>query len=403
MATTSTLELTNTSVSFKISQESFYQAISQVSRAVAKHGIQPVLSNILIQADAETKLVTLAATDLDLALAVSLSADVQKSGEITVPATKTTELIAKLPHLEMSFSTNESGSVTIACGRSKFEIRGLSSDQFPKDFINEVPSENNSLTIPIKHLQRASHLVSFASDKREVSSILNGICFEMGEKGIEIAATDGSRLAYYQVNDYQSAINSKVIVPFRTVNELSRMIANLNEDEEFKCFLPTPSKIVFKSANKVLSSSLIDGTYPKYQQLIPSSHNNSAILARDSFLAALERVSVLANERTRVVKLLFEEAGTLTISANTPDLGEALEQLDLLEYTGQDFSIAFNVSYMSECLRNLEVEKIELQMSEPLKPIIVNPIFKNEKEESEKKGVDYSYSYLLMPIQMKGN
>jgi DNA polymerase III subunit beta len=284
------------------------------------------------------------------------------------------------------------------------EIKGLSADQFPREFLNIKPNNEKSFELPIKSLQEATHLVNFASDKKEANSILNGICLEIGPKGLEIAATDGSRLAYYKIENAAFTEEKKVVIPFRSINEFSRMISGL--DEEFvKCYLPSSSQIVFKTASRTLSSSLIDGNYPKYQQLIPLNFSHTAIVERVGLLSALERVSVLANEKSKVVKLLFEESGVLNISAQTPDLGEAEDHLDMVSYEGQDFSIAFNVIYMAECLRNLDANQVEIKMSEPLKPIVVSLPKDNqdtEKGEANNKN-DFEYLYLLMPVQLKNN
>ncbi len=387
----------------KISQEKFNQALSLVSKAIAKHSIQPILSNVLLKADATKKTLTLAATDLDLALAVEIPAEVTEAGQVTVPAQKLSELVSKLPHLDLSLTSSESALITVSCGRSKSEIKGLSAEQFPQDFLEKANSSSEAaFTLPIKHLQEAAGLVSFASDKREANSILNGICLELSsDKGFEVAATDGSRLAYYHLEEIKFEGNGsakKVIIPFRTITELSRMLSGLDE-ENIECNLSESNQIIFKVAGRILCSSLIEGSYPKYQQLIPSHHNQIAIVERQAFLAALERVSVMANEKTRVIKLLFEEIGVLNVSANAPDIGEAQDQIDVSEYNGQDFSIAFNVNYMSECLRNLNCAKVQLQMSEPLKPIIVTPL--DEKAEESEAKTGFNYLYLLMPVQMR--
>ena len=397
----STAELT--AVLVKVNQETFNQAISLVSRAVAKHGIQPVLSNILLKADQENQTITLAATDLDLSLAIEIPAQVLTPGEITLPAQKTQELVSKLPRLELTLQCTDKEVITFACGRSKFEIKGLSADQFTREFLN-IQSDNTeeSFELPIKSLKEATHLVNFASDKKEANSILNGICLEISPKGLEIAATDGSRLAYYKIENATFTQEKKVVIPFRSINEFSRMISGL--DEEFvKCYVPNSSQIVFKTASRTLSSSLIDGNYPKYQQLIPLNFSHTAIVERVNLLSALERVSVLANEKSKVVKLLFEESGVLNISAQTPDLGEAEDQLDMVNYEGQDFSIAFNVLYMAECLRNLDTKLVQIKMSEPLKPIVLS-LQKDDNDNTEENAENknnFEYLYLLMPVQLR--
>ena len=139
----------------------------------------------------------MAATDLDLSLAIDIPAEVSQEGEVTIPAQKLLELISKLPHQELTLKSSDKALINVSCGRSKFEIKGLSSEQFPQQFFNKANQSNDSIKLPLKAIRQAAQLVSFASDKREVNSILNGICLELSDKGLELAATDGSRLAYY--------------------------------------------------------------------------------------------------------------------------------------------------------------------------------------------------------------
>lgn len=390
-------------IEVKVSQEKLSHALSLVTRAVAKHPLQPVLNNVLLQTNKDKSTLMVAGTNLDLSLAVEISVDIINSGKITVPAQKLLEIVSKLPKTELTISSDENFVFQIASGRSKFEVKSMTAEEFP---VHNFSPESNSdeeietITLPISHLKKSSELVSFASDRKEVNTILNGICMELGDKGLEIAATDGSRLAYYHVPSLSFAKYNKSIIPHNTIEELRRMINDLDESESITCYMGNSSSIAFKTESRFLSSNLIEGSYPKYQQLIPEGYIQCAKVNRQSLIQSLERVAVLANEKSRVIKLLFEENGVLTILANTPDLGDARDQLDLLEYEGQTFNIAFNVNYMIECLKTLSCDEIELQMSESLKPIVINPLF-NDADDEDKK--EFNYLYLLMPIQLRNN
>lgn len=393
----------NGNIEVKVSQEKLSHALSLVTRAVAKHPLQPVLNNVLLQTDAEKNVLMVAGTNLDLSLAVEITVDIVSNGKITVPAQKLLEIVSKLPKTELTLSSDDKYVFQICSGRSKFEVKSMSADEFPvHNFSPEINSDEEieTITLPISHLKKSSELVSFASDRKEVNTILNGICMELGDKGLEIAATDGSRLAYYHVPDMSFTKYNKSIIPHNTVEELRRMIADLDDSESITCYLGSSSSIAFKTESRFLSSNLIEGSYPKYQQLIPEGYIQCAKVNRQSLIQSLERVAVLANEKSRVIKLLFEENGVLTILANTPDLGDARDQLDLIEYEGQTFNIAFNVNYMIECLKTLSCDEIELHMSESLKPIIINPLFDDAGDEDKK---EFNYLYLLMPIQLRNN
>ncbi|MFN5538853.1 MAG: hypothetical protein ACK481_02160, partial [Candidatus Melainabacteria bacterium] len=160
--TLETKEVTS-ALSIKLSQESLSQALSLVSKAVAKSGIQPILSNVLLKATSNC--LTLAATDLDLSLAIDIPAEVSQEGEVTIPAQKLLELISKLPHQELTLKSSDKALINVSCGRSKFEIKGLSSEQFPQQFFNKANQSNDSIKLPLKAIRQAAQLVSFASDK----------------------------------------------------------------------------------------------------------------------------------------------------------------------------------------------------------------------------------------------
>jgi DNA polymerase III subunit beta len=401
-----TASITKNSLSIQLSQSAFQNALSLVSKAVAKHGIQPVLSNILLVCNAEEGSVTVAATDLNLSLACKLKCTVLQAGEITVPSQKLLELVSKLQSEDLNFTSDDNCGIKITSGRSKFEIKGLSSEQFPQEFLQKAKEVSDSVKIPREILTSAVNLVAYACDKRESSSILNGVCLQIAESGLELAATDGSRLACFSdasvnTNSSNLAEALRLVLPYRALLELNRMLVT-DEDEFVECIFGKRGEIIFKTSTKTYCSSLLEGTYPKYRQLVPQSSSQLAVVDRVSLISCLERVSVLANERTRVVKLFFESSNKLSVSASTPDLGEAQDQIDLISYNGNDLTIAFNVNYMIECLRSLTVTNIQIQTNGVLDPIIVSQHCLDDAENEKsmlKPGQDYFY--LLMPVQLR--
>ena len=387
-----------------VSPEMLSQALNLVSRAVARHPVDPLLSCVLLESKKEQNKLSISATDKGIFLALDINAEVIEEGKVAIPAQKLQEIVSKLAKSDLRLEKKESDEVLKAsCGRSNFEIRCYSPEGFPdeRDLLNNINSDpedsenkKNKINLSLSHIKQGCELVSFASEKREINNILNGVCIEVGERGLEIAATDGSRLAYYRVESCVSPVYKKSVVPFRVISELSRMLSDV-KDESLECN-SINSSISFETSSRFLSASLIDGSYPNYQQLIPTNYSEKTVLNRESFIKSLERVAVLANEKNRVIKLLFEEKGVLTISANTPEIGEAIDRLDLDEYEGNDFTIAFNVDYMLECLKNLSSPKIQIEMSESLKPLIVTPV-----SEKDKSSEDYKYLYILMPVQLR--
>ena len=413
---TSTIETATanaTAFSVQVRQADLASALALVARAVAKHPLQAILSNVLLRALADDGgQLELAATDLNLSISYRIPAQVSQAGELSVPAQKLGEVVSKLPRIDLSMVAENSHRLTIKAGRSKLALQGLAADEFPRENFLASEKLEADLRLNAELLQEGLSLVGFAAEKRETNNILSGVCFEVSaENGLELAATDGSRLAYYHVPEFKSAAAQRSVLPYRAVQELLRLIDTGEQSgTELELLLNQTAGFFARTAAGSLSSTLVDGSYPRYQQLIPKEHKQRAVLSREALLPAMERVATLANERNRVVKLFFEASSDqLSISANTPELGEAFDQLDLVEYQGEDFTIAFNVNYLLEALRNLTVPQLEMQMSDPLRPLIIVPA--NVNDENDQKTDDQektsginpraSYLYLLMPIQIR--
>jgi|GEM_PF-483769 len=396
--------------SVKVEKEEFYEAISLVSKATSRNSIQPILSAVYLEADQEKSNLRVCSTDLDLAILVEVKAKVDLAGRVALPAQKVQELLSKLPKQSISIESDQEQNIKLVSGRTKFDLKGFLPEEFPKESIEieETEKKIKRLNFPVGHLKRIPKLVSFATEKREINNILNGICIEVNKENIEIGATDGSRLAYYKSANFiqaeqqeqETEIYQKAIIPFRAFNEISRLIQDLEDQATIELNLSEDtSKISLQLSQKFLSSSLIEGDYPQYQQLIPREFSKKATLDREEFLESIERVSVLANEKNRIVKLFFQENKTLSISANTPQLGEAQDQIDLIDYFGEDFTVALNVNFITECLRGLDSKQIQLNMKKHLDPVILQPVIQEENDPESSLG--FEYTYLLMPIQTK--
>ena len=400
-------------------KDELYQAILLASRAISRNSVQAILSSVYLKASKEKEEETLivCSTDLDLTILSKIKAKVKIPGEIALPAQKIQELLSKLSKQEtLSIEGDQADNIKLVCGRAKFDLKGFSVADFPKEELGEEKSlkENKArkIKLPAGHLKRISKLVGFATEKREINNILSGICLEINENSLDFGATDGSRLAHYKLTDFSQEIEKelesetkiqKAVIPSRAFYEMSRLVQSLEDQSlvELKLSEDT-SKISLQLEEKFFSSSLIEGDYPEYQQLIPSDFSQKALLRRTELLESIEKVSVFANEKNRVIKLFFEEnEKKLWISANAPDLGEARDQIDLLGYTGEDFTVALNVNFTSECLRGLETEEIELHLKGYLDPLILT-LSTSQKPEENQEPKSFEYLYLLMPVQTKG-
>ena len=374
-----------------VKTEFLKKVVSCASKATSNKAIQPILSNILLSCDNGS--LTVSATDLDLAIECKLPAEVSKPGRITLPAKKLDEIVSKIAGDDINLKIDKNQLTKIVSNKSKFQINGTLADEFPEIF--KKSESDNVYSIDQNKLLEAISLTSFATSKFENTSILSGINFEISGDKFEIGATDGSRLAVYNGNLAESKkrkdqkSKQSVVIPWRALTELERLISNFREGNEVVSFYFLPGQIIFQNNDFSLSTRLLEGTFPSYDKLIPKDQPNKVELVRNDFLSALERVAILANERTNVIKLSFTK-NSMQLSANSPDYGNATDEIEV-KYNGNDMDIAFNYRYMSEVLRNLKANKITLELDNALTPIILKP---DEK-------VDYSYTYLVMPVQLR--
>jgi DNA polymerase III subunit beta len=399
---------------FAVQKDVLVKALKDVTSALATRVVQPILSNVLIESVNSTTL-KFQATDLDLSIETKTTGVVYTNGSITLPGKKLLEIVSKLPNELVSFQVNnETLETSVNCHRSKFSITGLASDDFPK----LVDAKNvDGVFMPADILRKSIMQTAFAAANYDASSILGGGYMVTEDGTVACTATDGSRLAHRkeiltlavpaakktegdmetesksQTATLERPSNLKAIVPARACQEVVKLLDNAERGakgsgatSEVRIAI-TGGQIVFETENHFLSARLISGEYPRYQELFPSDYKYLANLKRDELISAIERVSVMSDDRTHLIKLHFE-GDTLQITANTPDVGRAQEEVSII-FEGQVLDIAVNVRYIIDVLQRLGVDEAKIEMTGALKPLIV-------------KGVgDEAYKYLLMPVQAK--
>jgi DNA polymerase-3 subunit beta len=402
---------------FAVQKDVLVKALKDVTSALATRVVQPILSNVLIQSVDEATL-RFHGTDLDLTIETTTSAVVYTPGAITLPGKKLLEIISKLPSDLVSFQVNkETFETSVTCKRSKFSITGLPADDFPKT--NEQRPKEGVL-MPADVLKRSITQTAFAAAGFDASSILGGVYLVIEDGNFECTATDGSRLAhrFEKLNiavaaaskvdskdiaegDKEAVTNGegksatalldkptalKAIIPAKACGEIVKVIDNQDGNKEVRMGVIN-GQITFETETHFLSTRLISGDYPRYQELFPKDHNYLATFKREELMQAIDRVAVMSDDRTHLVKLHFEQEN-VQISANTPDVGKAQEEVSI-EYQGEPLDVAVNVRYLTDVLQRLLVDEIKLEMTGALKPLII------------KGSGDESYKYLLMPVQAK--
>ena len=370
---------------FVIKKEDLYNAIKIVERATSQKAVQPVLYNILIEA--EDNQIKLTATDLVLTVITKADAQVENSGKITLPAKKLNEIVSKLGNDLVTFEMEEGSTiVNIACGKSKFDIIGISASEFPPEVYNYSIDESKCFDIELKPFLKAIRQAGFAAANYEVSNLLSGIVCDFSNGVLEIASTDGNRLARVREKiNSDIAEQTQLIIPSRTLNEFMKM-GSLIDDETIK-ICKDKSTIILQTEKTLTISRLLEGQFPKYNQLIPSESPKQAIVNVSQLIAALERVSVMVNDKTSIVKMLFAD-NELTLSADTPDAGKSEDKLEI-QYTAEELLIAFNYRFVLDALRIIESDEVIIGLNASLSATVLKP---NSEDD---------FVCLIMPVQIR--
>jgi DNA polymerase-3 subunit beta len=361
------------------------RSLSHVHRVVERRNTIPILANVLIRA--ERSKLAFKATDLDLEVIETVAAEVSPGGVTTVPAHMFYEIVRKLPEgtqivLEAS---GDRAVLTVRAGRSRFTLQTLPEADFPDIAAGDM---THKFTLGAADLKRLIEKTQFAISTEETRYYLNGIYLHTAGTGqnltLRAVATDGHRLAQVELAAPAGAEGMPgVIVPRKTVNEMQRLIEDANA--EIAVELST-SKIRFTLGNVVLTSKLIDGTFPDYGRVIPLGNDKLLEVEKKEFEQAVDRVSTIASERGRAVKLSLT-GGRLVLSVTNPDSGSANEELDVV-YEADPIDIGFNSRYLLDIAAQIEGDTAVLKLADPGSPTLV--------QDKDSKGA----LYVLMPMRV---
>lgn len=331
-----------------IPRDSLSPALAALSRVVERRNTIPVLSNILLRAEAGS--LTLRATDLDMDARTSLPAEVATPGAITVPAHTLADIVRKLPaEAQITLEQDiKATSMTVRAGRSRFVMNTLPESDFPDITAGEMTCR---FAMPAKTIGEMIAQVSFAISSEETRYYLNGIYLHArptdgGTGLLRAVATDSHRLSRLELPAPDGSVGMPgVIVPTKAVGEIARMAKDAQGDLSIEL---SATKIRVTAGETSLTSKLIDGTFPDYERVIPRSNDKLATLDAEAFEKAIDRVSTITSERGRAVKLSLSDAG-LALSVTNPDSGEAREEIEA-DYAGEAIDVGFNARYLLDVL-----------------------------------------------------
>lgn len=334
-------------------REALLKPLQVVIGVVERRQTMPILANVLLVAEQGRLFIT--GTDLEVELVASAEVEVERAGEVTVPGRKLLDICRALPE-NAAVSISQSGEkVLIRSGRSKFTLTTLPAAEFP---VVEDINADEALELPQSTVQRLLEKTHFSMAQQDVRYYLNGLLIETGSKMLRAVATDGHRLALCQVTleESRKLPEKQVIVPRKGVLELQRLLSGVGT---LTLELGT-NHIRIQLDGVRFTSKLIDGRFPEYARVIPKDTSNELLADRALLKGALQRTSILSNEKYRGIRLLIRE-GVMLLQAHNPEQEEAEDQLEV-EYTGEEIEIGFNVNYLLDALGAIDSEQVTLSV-----------------------------------------
>ncbi|CUS43795.1 DNA polymerase III subunit beta [Sphingomonas sp. QA11] len=366
-----------------IERATLLKGLSHVQSVVERRNTIPILSNVLIEATADGGL-KLMATDLDLQINETVSAAVDQPGATTVSAHTLFDIARKLPEGSQVSLAAADGKMTIMAGRAKFQLGTLPRDDFPVIAEGELPV---SFELPAETLKQIIDKTRFAISTEETRYYLNGIFWHVSDDPqpvLKAAATDGHRLARVTMPRPDGAEGMPdVIIPRKCVAELRKLLDEIDGSVGVSL---SPTKIRFDLGQALLTSKLIDGTFPDYSRVIPTGNDKILKIDPRSFEEGVDRVSTIATEKTRAVKMGLDR-DKIILSVTSPENGTAAEEVPG-DYAAMPFEIGFNSRYLLDILGQLEGDTIEVHLADAAAPTLIR---ENDKS---------SALYVLMPMRV---
>ena len=366
-------------MNINIKRELLLPALQRANGVIEKRQSIPILSNVLFQCDAQQ--LTITATDTEVEVNTSMSLGTQEQAKVAIPARKLFDICKELPENSDIKIELSSKQAKIKSGRSRFILALSSGQEFPKigDFDNLC-----EFKIEIGLLKNLIDKTEFAMALQDVRHYLNGLLLEVQDGLIRAVATDGHRLARVEVPLPEGAKEMpNIIIPRKAITEVRKLIDDWSDDIDISL---SETKICFSIGDIILSTKLIDGTFPDYERVIPSGNDKNMRVNCNDLSEAVDRVSTISTEKSRAIKLHLSN-NNLVLSANSPESGTAIEELEV-NYNGEMIEIGFNSRYLLDIANQIEGENVEFSMADPGSPTILR-----DQE-------DTSALYVLMPMRV---
>ncbi len=368
---------------FTVRKFDLLQELTLIQGVVERKTTIPILANVLLHAEGGE--LRIAATDLEIGLKSVCVSKTTVPGTVTLPAKRLYEIVRALPDKEIKFKRGEANWVSITCGSSRFRIAGLPQEDFP---ILAEPRSTAAM-IPAEVLAKLISRTIFAISTEDSKFTLSGALLLLKPGSITMVATDGHRLAHVEKSEPLEEVTEeiKVLVPKKAMAELVRMIPE-TADADTIGFSRDENHLFFDLGKRLLISRMLTGQFPNYEAVLPRGNDRTVAVNREEIAAAIKRVAILSDERSRTVKLALG-AGSLEITASHSDLGEAHETLEV-DYSKEDLQVGFNYQYLLDFLITADEPEVSFE-------------FKDSESAAQlrvQSSGDYSYRYVVMPMRI---
>ena len=368
-----------------VQQEDLNRGLSAVARAVPTRSTLPITNNILLEAEGDQ--LTLSATDAEtIAITYRIASGITEPGTITLPSRLLSDFVATLPPQPIDISLAErSRQVSLSCARNEASIGGQAADEFPP-----IPpvEDGDTIQLDADALRHSINQVAFAAATDDSRPVLTGVHFALRDGSLRLAAADGFRLAVNTIEVGEDSADREAIVPARALNELARLLPEVSEQISVT-FNPAGTQVLFDLGHATLIAQLIQGTFPNYEQLIPSGHATRTEVTVGEFMRETRIASIFARDGSGIVRLVASpgdgSTGRLTVTARAEEVGNNEGEIDAL-VEGEEARIAFNSRYLIEVLGALDSDRVAIETSSPSSPGVLRPV------------PDDGYVHVVMPM-----
>lgn len=362
------------------SQKDLSNALSITNKAVGTNSTLPVLNNVLLKAEGKNLYFT--TTNLEIAISYFIEADIKNEGEITIPSKLLTNYVNYLKDSQVDIEVEEGESMLVKTNDSKTRIKGISASEFPSI---PVVEKEGSFTVSAKDLSVAINQVAFAAALNTTRPILTGVYFSVSSDELKMVATDSYRLAEKTLKPKVSSGDITCIVPVKTVLELGSILGTLSKDVDVEVIV-SKNQIYFSIDKVKITSRLIEGQFPNYNQVIPKSSETKVFLNVGELSLVLKRINLFAKENNNKVLLRTSSEGLL-VTTDVTQLGVGEVKMKT-KIEGKDNEIALNSQYILDLLSNIGTNEVVLELGDKTNPAIFRPV--------DKQG----YVHIIMPLKI---